>query len=138
MKKRIASLALAFIMVLSLLATAVPVLAADSVEFKMTADKTIVHPSTPEQEEIITFTVTMAKVSRLDSFKFKLPSIPEGLEFVAGSGKLADNLKETLNCIETMWTESTKVFYATLCNSIETGDGSGYTSADPTLSLIHI
>ena len=80
MNKRITSLALVFVMVLSLLATAVPVLAADGVEFKMTADKTIVHPSTPEQEEIITFTVTMGKVSRLDSFKFKLPSIPEGLE----------------------------------------------------------
>ena len=58
--------------------------------------------------------------------KYKL-SIPEGLTFVAGSGKLADNLKETLNCVDTAWMESTKVFYITLCS-----DGIGYTSTTPT------
>ena len=130
MNKRITSLALVFVMVLSLLATAVPVFAADSIEVKMTADKETVHPSTPEQEEIITYTVQLGETKGLYGFKFKLTSIPEGLEFVPGSGKLADGLKETLQCYETAWTESTKVFYAPDCV-----DGAGYTSADPTILM---
>lgn len=121
MNKRITSLLLCLVMIVSLLATAVPVFAAGSVKFTMTSDKAKASPG-----DTITYTVTMGEVSRFDSLKYKL-SIPEGLTFVAGSGKLADNLKETLNCVDTAWTESTKVFYITLCS-----DGIGYTSTTPT------
>ena len=121
MNKRITSLLLCLVMIVSLLVTAVPVFAAGSVKFTMTSDKAKASPG-----DTITYTVTMGEVSRFDSLKYKL-SIPEGLTFVAGSGKLADNLKETLNCVDTAWTESTKVFYITLCS-----DGIGYTSTTPT------
>ena len=121
MNKRITSLLLCLVMIVSLLITAVPVFAAGSVKFTMTSDKAKASPG-----DTITYTVTMGEVSRFDSLKYKL-SIPEGLTFVAGSGKLADNLKETLNCVDTAWTESTKVFYITLCS-----DGIGYTSTTPT------
>ena len=121
MNKRITSLLLCLVMIVSLLVTAVPVFAAGSVKFTMTSDKAKASPG-----DTITYTVTMGEVSRFDSLKYKL-SIPEGLTFVAGSGKLADNLKETLNCVDPAWTESTKVFYITLCS-----DGIGYTSTTPT------
>ena len=121
MNKRITSLLLCLVMIVSLLVTAVPGFAAGSVKFTMTSDKAKASPG-----DTITYTVTMGEVSRFDSLKYKL-SIPEGLTFVAGSGKLADNLKETLNCVDTAWTESTKVFYITLCS-----DGIGYTSTTPT------
>ena len=121
MNKRITSLLLCLVMIVSLLVTAVPVFAAGSVKFTMTSDKAKASPG-----DTITYTVTMGEVSRFDSLKYKL-SIPEGLTFVAGSGKLADNLKETLNCVDTAWMESTKVFYITLCS-----DGIGYTSTTPT------
>ena len=121
MNKRITSLLLCLVMIVSLLVTAVPVFAAGSVKFTMTSDKAKASPG-----DTITYTVTMGEVSRFDSLKYKL-SIPEGLTFVAGSGKLADKLKETLNCVDTAWTESTKVFYITLCS-----DGIGYTSTTPT------
>lgn len=121
MNKRITSLLLCLVMIVSLLVTAVSVFAAGSVKFTMTSDKAKASPG-----DTITYTVTMGKVSRFDSLKYKL-SIPEGLTFVAGSGKLADNLKETLNCVDTAWTEATKVFYITLCS-----DGIGYTSTTPT------
>ena len=121
MNKRITSLLLCLVMIVSLLVTAVPVFAVGSVKFTMTSDKAKASPG-----DTITYTVTMGEVSRFDSLKYKL-SIPEGLTFVAGSGKLADNLKETLNCVDTAWTESTKVFYITLCS-----DGIGYTSTTPT------
>ena len=121
MNKRITSLLLCLVMIVSLLVTAVSVFAAGSVKFTMTSDKAKASPG-----DTITYTVTMGEVSRFDSLKYKL-SIPEGLTFVAGSGKLADNLKETLNCVDTAWTESTKVFYITLCS-----DGIGYTSTTPT------
>ena len=44
MNKRITSLVLVFVMILSLLATAVPVLAATPVELKVTADTTSANP----------------------------------------------------------------------------------------------
>ena len=125
MNKRITSLLLCFVMIFSMLATAVPAFAAGSTSFEITADKTEVSPG-----DTITYTVTMGAVSRLDSLKFKLV-IPEGLTIVSKSGTLTAGLKDTLNCVETSWTESTKVFYATNCGDSE-GIVYGYSSADPT------
>ena len=106
--KRITSLMLCFVLILTMLATAVPALAAGTSSFTITADKAEANPG-----DTITYTVTMGAVSRLDSLKFKL-IIPEGLTIVPGSGTLATGLKDTLKCVDTAWTESTKVFYVTM------------------------
>ena len=121
MNKRITSLMLCFVLILTMLATAVPALAAGTSSFTITADKAEANPG-----DTITYTVTMGAVSRLDSLKFKL-IIPEGLTIVTGSGTLATGLKDTLKCVDTAWTESTKVFYVTMCD-----EGTGYSSANPT------
>ena len=121
MNKRIKSMLMVFVMVISMLATAVPASAAGTSSFKMTADKTTASPG-----ETITYTIKMGPVNRLDSMKFTL-KIPAGLTFVAGSGKLADNLATTLKCVDTAWTELTKIYYATLCD-----EGTGYSSATDT------
>ena len=121
MNKRITSLMLCFVLILTMLATAVPTLAAGTSSFTITADKAEANPG-----DTITYTVTMGAVSRLDSLKFKLV-IPEGLTIVTGSGTLATGLKDTLKCVDTAWTESTKVFYVTMCD-----EGTGYSSANPT------
>ena len=121
MNKRITSLMLCFVLILTMLATAVPALAAGTSSFTITADKAEANPG-----DTITYTVTMGAVSRLDSLKFKLV-IPEGLTIVTGSGTLATGLKDTLKCVDTAWTESTKVFYVTMCD-----EGTGYSSANPT------
>ena len=121
MNKRITSLMLCFVLILTMLATAVPALAAGTSSFTITADKAEANPG-----DTITYTVTMGAVSRLDSLKFKLV-IPEGLTIVPGSGTLATGLKDTLKCVDTAWTESTKVFYVTMCD-----EGTGYSSANPT------
>lgn len=121
MNKRITSLMLCFVLILTMLATAVPALAAGTSSFTITADKAEANPG-----DTITYTVTMGAVSRLDSLKFKLV-IPEGLTIVPGSGTLATGLKDTLKCVDTAWTESTKVFYVTMCD-----EGTGYSSSNPT------
>ena len=121
MNKRITSLLLCFVLILTMLATAVPALAAGTSSFTIAADRAEANPG-----DTITYTVTMGAVSRLDSLKFKLV-IPEGLTIVPGSGTLATGLKDTLKCVDTAWTESTKVFYVTKCD-----EGTGYSSANPT------
>ena len=117
MNKRITSIVLSFVMLFTMLATAVPVLAAGSTSFKMTADKTEAHPG-----DIITYTVTMGAVTNLDSLKIKL-DIPAGLTFVTGSGKITEGLATTMNVDGAEFTESTKVI---LIGNAKAQDG--YTS----------
>lgn len=124
MNKRITSLLLCFVMVFAMLATAVPVFAAGTTSFSVTSDKTEASPG-----ETITYTITMAPVQRLDSLKFTL-KLSSGLTIVPGSGKLTPGLKETLKCVDTAWTESTKIFYVTLCD-----EGTGYSSENPTVLM---
>ena len=100
MNKRITSLALVFVMVLSLLATAVPVLAAQPKEITFTPDKTTVAPG-----ETVTYTVTVGAIERLNSMGFKL-IVPEELGYV--SGKEVDGLKELLGADKAEYTDSTK------------------------------
>lgn len=102
MNKRITSLMLCFVMVFAMLATAVPALAAGPFDLKVTADKTEASPG-----DTITFTITLGPVSDMGSMQMDLV-IPEGLTYVAGSGKLADGLKETLGFDAADWTEVTK------------------------------
>ena len=101
MNKRITSLMLCFVMVFAMLATAVPALAAGPYDLKVTADKTEASPG-----DTITFTITLGPVSDMGSMQMDLV-IPEGLTYVANSGKLADGLKETLGFDAADWTDST-------------------------------
>ena len=101
MNKRITSLILCFVMVFAMLAAAVPALAAGSVDLKVTADKTEASPG-----DTITFTITLGPVSDMGSMQMDLV-IPEGLTYVANSGKLADGLKETLGFDAADWTDAT-------------------------------
>ena len=108
MNKRITSLALVFVMVLSLLATAVPVLAApiESTQLKVTANKTSASPG-----DTITFTVTLGPVSDLGTMQMVV-NVPDGLTYVDKSGKLAEGLKETLGFDLLDWTEAADRIYA--------------------------
>ena len=92
MNKRITSLALVFVMVLSMLATAVPALAApiESTQLKVVPDITTASPG-----DTINYTVVLGPVSDMGSMQMQL-EIPEGLTYVPNSGKLVDGLKETL------------------------------------------
>ena len=87
MKKRIASFALAFVMILTVVAAALPVFAAGSTSFTVTADKSEAKPG-----ETINYTVTMDAVENLGGLVLEL-DIPEGLTFVEGSGKVAEGLQ---------------------------------------------
>ena len=100
MNKRITSLVLVFVLVMSLLATAVPALAAQPKEITFTPDKTTVAPG-----ETVTYTVTIGAIEHLQSMNFTL-IIPEELGYV--SGKEADGLKELLGAEKAEYTASTK------------------------------
>ena len=103
MNKRITSLLLCFVMVFAMLATAVPALAAPitSTQLKVIPDKTTASPG-----DIITYTIVMGPVSDMGTMQMDMV-IPTGLTYVEGSGKLADNLKNTLGYDDTSWTENT-------------------------------
>ena len=101
MNKRITSLALVFVMILSMLATAVPVLAAEPKEVTITPDKAVVAPG-----ETVTYAVTIGPIEHLQSMDFRL-SVPEELGYV--SGKEVDGLKELLGADKAEYTDSTKV-----------------------------
>lgn len=93
MNKRITSLVLVFVMAVSLLATAVPILAAPAAStftFTVEADKTTANPG-----DTITFTVYMQQTGTLTCFQGTL-AIPDGLTFVEDSGILTDGLAGTL------------------------------------------
>ena len=122
MNKRITSLLLCFVMVFTMLAAAVPALAAGSTSFNINPDKTEARPG-----DTISYTISLGAVTNLRSIKIKL-SIPEGLTYVAGSGKTPDGLEETLNNAQkAAFTESTKVFIV--------ATAAGYTSTTDTLLM---
>ena len=81
MNKRITSLLLCFIMIFSMLVTAVPVYAA-STQLKITADKADAKPG-----DTITFTITLGPVENMGTMQM-VTKIPAGLTYVAGSGTL--------------------------------------------------
>lgn len=105
MNKRITSLLLCFVMVFSILATAVPVLAAPitSTQIKVTPDKTTASPG-----DIITYTIVLGPVSDMGSMQMVL-DIPTGLTYVENSTVLADNLMSTLGFDTSDWTEISKM-----------------------------
>ena len=105
MNKRITSILLCFIMVFSMLVSAVPVYAAthESTQLKVTPDKTTANPG-----DIITYTIIMGPVSDMGSMQMVL-DIPTGLTYVENSGKLADGLRTTLGFDTADWTEVSKM-----------------------------
>ena len=122
MNKRITSLLLCFVMVFTMLAAAVPALAAGSTSFNIKPDKTEARPG-----DTISYTISLGAATNLRSIKIKL-SIPEGLTYVAGSGKTPDGLEATLNNAQkAAFTESTKVFIV--------ATAAGYTSTTETLLM---
>ena len=118
MNKRITSILLCIVMIVSMLVTAVPVFAVEgrTTTFKLTADKTAAEPG-----DIITFTVTMGAVEGLKGLGLDL-RIPSGLTFVSGSGKVTDGLMATMAAANIMFTESSKIFMVASCNYTSTAD----------------
>ena len=103
MYKKVISVLLSLVVLFGLMATAVPVYAANANEFVITPDKTEVNPG-----DTITYTVTIGPVVNFQSANFTLV-IPEGLTFV--SGTLAEGLKELTGAAEASFTESTLTFF---------------------------
>ena len=105
MNKRITAFLLCFIMVFSMLVTAIPAHAVpvESTQITITPDKT-----TATAGDIITYTIKMGPVSDMGTLQMQLV-IPEGLTYVANSGKLADGLKTTLGFDDVAFTEASLV-----------------------------
>ena len=112
MNKRIASLAIVFAMLWSMLVSVLPVHVHaappvfESTQLKITANTTTAKPG-----DTITFTITMGPVSDLGTMQM-VTKIPDGLSYVDNSGKLADGLKETLGFDILDWTEENDRPYA--------------------------
>ena len=103
MKKRIISMILSVLMIISMLPAAA-VYAAGSTSVLVSADKTSVNP-----DDIVTFTVSIGAVEHLMGAQFDV-KIPEGMTYIPNSAKLADNLRDTLKCVSADWTEQTMRF----------------------------
>lgn len=106
MNKRIKSLMLCIVMVISMLVTAVPALAAptDACTYTVRADKTSANPG-----DTITFTIYMKQVGNMLGLEGTL-KIPSGLTYVANSGKIIDGTKTTIGWEDLDWTEETLIF----------------------------
>ncbi len=100
MSKRILSLLLCFVMVLTTIMV-VPVTAVTYLQTKLyvTPDKTTALPG-----DTITFTISLGPVSDMGSMQM-IMDIPEGLTYVPNSGGLADNLLATMGYDVIDWTE---------------------------------
>ena len=101
MNKRITSILLCLVMMFSMLATAVPALAASpsTCTFTVEADKSEAH-----RGDTITFTVYLQQTGKQNTLEFTVVP-PEGLTYVANSATLGANIKETMGFDEVAWTE---------------------------------
>lgn len=86
MNKRITSIVLSLVMLFTMLATAVPVLAATPVELKVTADTTSANPG-----DTINYKVSIGAVTNMGGLEFYL-DIPAGLTIVESSIIIPDGL----------------------------------------------
>lgn len=91
MNKRITSIVLSLVMLFTMLATAVPVLAATPVELKVTADTTSANPG-----DTINYKVSIGAVTDMGGLEFKL-DIPSGLTVVDGSISIPDGLETIID-----------------------------------------
>ena len=128
MNKRITSLMLVFVMILSLLATAVPALAAppdSTCTYSIEADKTSANPG-----DTINFTIYMQQTGTQTCMEGTLV-IPDGLTFVAGSGKIEDGLATALN-----WTGAGEGVWWTPESMIMNGFGSEDFTGEEKIALM--
>ena len=100
MNKRILSILLGLVLVASLLVMAVPVGATPTTEMKLLPDKTEAAPG-----DTITYSVILGPCKNIGSISMKL-EFPDGLEYVAGTGKVADGIGATMNFDAVAWTEA--------------------------------
>ena len=91
MNKRITSIVLSLVMLFTMLATAVPVLAVTPVELKVTADTTSANPG-----DTINYKVSVGAVTDMGGLEFKL-DIPSGLTVVDGSISIPDGLETIID-----------------------------------------
>lgn len=91
MNKRITSIVLSLVMLFTMLATAVPVLAATPVELKVTADTTSANPG-----DTINYKVSVGAVTDMGGLEFKL-DIPSGLTVDDSSISIPDGLETIID-----------------------------------------
>ena len=91
MNKRITSIVLSLVMLFTMLATAVPVLAVKSVELKVTADTTSANPG-----DTINYKVSIGAVTDMGGLEFKL-DIPSGLTVDDSSISIPDGLETIID-----------------------------------------
>lgn len=103
MKKRILALVLSLALIIGLVPMTVALAASDTT-LKVTADKTTAAPG-----DTINYTVSIGSIEHLMGADFEIV-IPQGLVYVEGSGKLADNLVSTLGCVQAVWEDEYKLF----------------------------
>lgn len=109
MNKRITSLLLCFVMAFAMLTTAVPAFAAGGTcTYSIEADRTTAAPG-----DTINFTIYMQQTGKQNTLEGKL-NIPDGLTFVAGSGKVTDGVSAKLGWTQAMegvaWTPDPNMF----------------------------
>ena len=103
MKKRILALVLSLALIIGLVPMTVALAASDTT-LKVIADKTTAAPG-----DTINYTVSIGSIEHLMGADFEIV-IPQGLVYVEGSGKLADNLVSTLGCVQAVWEDEYKLF----------------------------
>ena len=91
MNKRITSIVLSLVMLFTMLATAVPVLAVKSGELKVTADTTSANPG-----DTINYKVSIGAVTDMGGLEFKL-DIPSGLTVDDSSISIPDGLETIID-----------------------------------------
>ncbi len=104
MSKRILSLILSVVTIASML-TVMPVAAATH---EYTLIRVVADETKPSPGDTINFTITMGPVSDLGTIQMVL-DIPAGLTYVENSGRLAENLEETLGFDNVNWTECSRM-----------------------------
>ena len=100
--KRLRALITSLIMVIALLVHPAAAFAAPAT-ISISADKTDAQPG-----DVVTFTVSLSPVKDMGTMQMVLV-IPDGLTYVAGSGKLAKGLGETLGFDSVQFTEGSKM-----------------------------
>lgn len=103
MKKRILAIVLSLALIIGLVPMTVALAASDTT-LKVTADKTTAAPG-----DTINYTVSIGSIEHLMGADFEIV-IPQGLVYVEGSGKLADNLVSTLGCVQAVWEDEYRLF----------------------------
>lgn len=101
--KRIATVLLCLLMAVTMFQT-VTAVAEPATEITVTADKTEVFPG-----DVITYTITMGAVERMQGFEFKL-EVAEGLTYNVGSYQVTENLSGIFGSEKAEFTESSKKF----------------------------